>query len=76
MEIATASTMTVKEVTERANDGEQNILSAPNVIETFEQLMQNVLASFAFTLENTAIDEDVETSPMASSPSESMKLVR
>ena len=63
----------VKEVLDPANEREEVILSSDKSAEDFQLLIQNVMSSFAFTLENTAIEEHDSVSSIC--PSESLKLV-
>ena len=73
LSIVSNSVHLVKEVLTPANDREEVILSSEKSAEDFQQLIQNVMSSFAFTLENTAIEEHDSVSSV--SPSESLKLI-
>ena len=73
LSIVTNSIYLVKEVLNPANEREEVILSSEKSAEDFQQLIQNVMSSFAFTLENTAIEEHDSVSSLC--PSESLKLI-
>ena len=73
LSIVTNSVHLVKEVLTPANEREEIILSSEKSAEDFQQLIQNVMSSFAFTLENTAIEEHDSVSSVC--PSESLKLI-
>jgi len=73
LSIVTNSVHLVKEVLAPANEREEVILSSEKSAEDFQQLIQNVMSSFAFTLENTAIEEHDSVSSVC--PSESLKLI-
>ena len=73
LSIVTNSVHLVKEVLTPNNEREEVILSSEKSAEDFQQLIQNVMSSFAFTLENTAIEEHDSVSSVC--PSESLKLI-
>ncbi|CAB4064857.1 EXOC2 [Lepeophtheirus salmonis] len=68
------SVQLIKEAIVIADEKEENILSIKNAQGDLEHLIQNVLSSFAFTLENTAIQE-YRSESSYEVPKDSMRLL-
>jgi len=71
--IVTESVQLIKESLLSVDNHEEDILSYKNAYQDLELLIQNVLSSFAFTLENAAIED--YRNGASNIPSDSVRLV-